>query len=149
MKRSAIALITASILAATDGALKYITIKQPFGISEGCLDSILCFSIHKNYGIAFSLPIPMWLTLIFSAIIIAILARLGYQFWKQGSEYLIPIILIFLGAIGNFIDRIINGFTTDYLIFFNLSAINIADILIVSGVILTLWYSFNTDMKER
>ncbi len=149
MHRASIALLAASILTVIDGALKYIVLKQPFGISEGCFDSIFCFALHQNYGIAFSLPIPMWLTLIISAAIIAALIKVGFHFWKQKSEYLIPIVLIFFGAIGNFIDRLINGFTTDYLIFLQLSAINIADILIIAGVILTLWYSFSTDMKKR
>ncbi len=150
MNRNILALIAAGILTIVDGAIKYIALKQPSLFQEGCFDSILCLSLHKNYGIAFSLPIPVWLTLIISGIILAILVQFMFRFWKQRSPYTIPVILISVGALGNFIDRILNGFTTDYLIFFNISAINIADILIVAGVLLTLWYSFiSTDMKKR
>lgn len=149
MKLRALTLISALALTAIDGVLKYIAIKQPFVITEGCFDSIACFSLHQNYGIAFNLPVPMWLVLTISALIITIVTKLVFQFWKQKSHLCNPMILVLFGAIGNFADRTINGFTTDYLIFFNLSAINIADILIVSGVLLTMWYSFNTDMEKR
>lgn len=50
-------------------------------------------------------------------------------------------VMVIIGALGNAIDRIINGFTTDYLILFRLSAINFSDILILTGVTFLLWYN--------
>ncbi|MBT3230738.1 hypothetical protein HN358_03070 [Candidatus Uhrbacteria bacterium] len=149
MKRNALALSIAIAITIIDGAFKYVAIKQPSFFQEGCLDSIFCLFTHRNYGIAFSIPIPIWATLVVSGIIIVSIFYLAIKFYKETSVYAAPTILILAGALNNFIDRIINGFTTDYLIFFNLSAINLADILIVSGVFITLWYSFSTDMKKR
>lgn len=129
--------------------LKYIALKQPSLFQEGCFDPVICLSLHKNYGIAFSISIPILVTLIISGIIITVLAVFVVRLLLDKSIYAASTGLILIGALGNFFDRIINGFTTDYIILFNVSAINIADILIVTGVFLTLWYNFNTDMKKR
>jgi len=149
MKRNVLTPFLALAAVIIDGVIKYIALKQPSFFQEGCFDSIACLSLHKNFGIAFSIPIPIWLTLIISALIIAVLIKLAINFWKEESNLALPTILILAGAVGNFIDRMLNGFTTDYLILFNLSAINISDILIVTGVLITLWYSFIKDMKKR
>lgn len=147
MKPARAIIIGSVLLAATDGIMKYLILKQPSWIKEGCFDSFICFNLHQNQGIAFSIPLPMWLTLIISGGILAFILQLIFYFHKSRSALLTPIILIFLGALGNFLDRIINGFTTDYLIFFQRSAINISDILIVTGAILLVWYHRRTDMK--
>jgi len=39
------------------------------------------------------------------------------------------------------IDRFVNGFTTDYIIIFSRSVINLSDVLIVAGIIALLWYT--------
>ncbi|HAL49871.1 TPA: hypothetical protein DDY56_02705 [Candidatus Uhrbacteria bacterium] len=135
------AIVIAVVFTAIDIAIKYFAVAQPSFWKEGCLNSIVCLKLHQNQGIAFGIPIPMWVTIIISALIIAILAVLFVDHWKQSSKLLPAIIFIMFGALNNFFDRVINNSTTDYLIFFNLSAINLADILIVSGVILILWYS--------
>lgn len=139
LKQKAILLATSVTI--IDIALKYLMLKQPSFLKEGCLKSIICLKLHQNQGIAFSIPIPMWITIIISAIIIAILAVLFIKHWQKSTKILPAIIFIIFGALDNFFDRVINNSTTDYLIFFNLSAINLADILIVSGVLLILWYS--------
>lgn len=135
------ATIIAGTLTVIDVAIKYFALTQPSFWKEGCLNSIFCLGLHQNQGIAFSIPVPMWLTIVISAIIIAILAVIFANHWKRSSKILPAIIFIMFGALDNFFDRVINNSTTDYFIFFSLSAINIADILIVSGVLLILWYS--------
>jgi lipoprotein signal peptidase len=48
--------------------------------------------------------------------------------------------MIVAGALGNLFDRWLNGFTTDYIILFRTSAINLSDVLIVVGMLAFLWY---------
>ena len=43
--------------------------------------------------------------------------------------------LILLGAFSNLIDRAFYGATIDYLIFFNRSAVNLADGMIIAGLL--------------
>ena len=69
------------------------------------------FAIHKNWGIAFDIPFKMPLIILISIVI---------------------------GAAGNLYDRLAYGFTVDYIILLGRSAINISDIVIVSGVITLL-----------
>ena len=52
-------------------------------------------------------------------------------------------VTVILGAVGNLADRIINGFTTDYILLFGHSAINLADLLIIFGILGILWYTRN------
>ena len=60
------------------------------------------------------------------------------------------LIVISGGAIGNFIDRFINGFVVDFLYFkpFNFPVFNIADIFIVCGTI-SLGYIIMFHIKEE
>ncbi len=145
MKLQSKTMITCVFITIIDVIFKYLAITQPFFWKEGCFASIVCLSMHKNYGIAFSIPIPMWATLLISAIIIIIMIKLLLVYINKNEFVFCGLFLIIFGALNNFVDRLINNSTTDYLIFFGLSAINLADILIVTGVFILLWYSKNKD----
>ena len=106
------------------------------------------FVIHKNYGVAFDLPFRL-------EIIIAISIAIGYVLlqtaWKQFHKQ--PLIafsalMITLGACGNLFDRIRYGFTVDYILLFWRSAINLSDLIIISGVLLLLMSSRKKTMQE-
>jgi lipoprotein signal peptidase len=132
------AIIIGAIATIVDVVMKYLSIKQP---NLGCFGNIFCFSLFKNYGIAFSFQIPMLLTIILSLAIVSIIFVYLYKHLKTKPYISSGIILILFGALNNLIDRLINNFTTDYIIFFGLSAINLADILILAGAFIILWYS--------
>ncbi|MBU4315176.1 signal peptidase II [Patescibacteria group bacterium] len=138
-------IIIGVVITTIDIAFKILSIKQPSFWKEGCLKSIACLSLHQNHGIAFSIPIPIGLTIVISIIIILILANLLKKYWNKNIILSSGLVLILFGAIDNLVDRVINNSTTDFLIFFGLSAINFADILILSGIILILWYSRDKD----
>ncbi len=97
--------------------------------------------LYKNPGIAFSIPAPLFVVVPIS---LALLCLLGYFILREFRKA--PLrsgfaSMIFFGALDNLVDRLVNGFTTDYLLFFGRSAINLADILIVTGAILLLVYT--------
>lgn len=90
-----------------------------------------------NYGIAFSLPMPNWLTIILTIPIIAVIVALlkaehkniyGFSAW----------LIIFTGALSNLIDRLFRHYVMDYLTLFT-AIINLADILIVAGLFIHLF----------
>ncbi len=95
-------------------------------------------AIHKNYGIVFDIPFKTELIILISVIIGIILIEIAYKNLKQHPDIAFSALMIILGALGNLYDRIVYGFTVDYLLIFQRSAINLSDIVIVVGVILLL-----------
>lgn len=137
---AAIVIITTT---ATDGALKFFSIKN---FSDGHslhLFPFVDFVLHRNPGITGDIPVPMWIIApITLGVILFLVDRVSIQY-RERTITTLGIIAILAGAINNFIDRIVNGFTTDYLMFFNTSIINISDVLIIGGVLIILLYNKN------
>ncbi len=104
------------------------------------LHPVLSFAIHKNLGVAFDLPIPHAIVIPLTIIIIVFFLNQSKKDWPRYPLRVVASVAVVIGALGNLVDRLINGFTTDYLIFFRLSAINLSDVLIVLGILGLLWY---------
>lgn len=100
---------------------------------------LLGFMHHENYGIIANIPIPIWLIITATIGIILLVLYALYQTIRQHQLFrLIAFSLILAGAFGNLYDRIIFGFVRDWILLFNRSVINIADISIFVGVFLLL-----------
>jgi len=142
-------LITAAFLlaiACLDGVLKYIAITRfPTENTPG-LSPIVAFVFHKNPGITFDIPLPITIII---PITIGIILALAYHARTMQPRALIGNLAIIIGALDNLIDRILNGFTTDYLMFFKTSVINLADVLILfGGITLLLYYTSNPHQRR-
>jgi len=138
-------IITASLLIAIfDAWLKYLAISR-FS-SENRANFPIDFALYKNTGIAFDIALPQPYIFIFSIVAIAALAFFAIRLFRHNPQMASLYLAIIIGAVGNFIDRIIHGFTTDYLIIFSISAINLSDILILTGAFLLIWYSIFKDV---
>ncbi len=137
--------LSAIVLATADELIKFIALQKlpPEGSFE--LNKIVDFTIHKNYGIAFDLHVAKLFILIFSAILTIIFIILFIRTMKRQPAIAAASALIIAGALGNMFDRVVYGFTVDYLILFGRSAINISDLLILSGVI---WLLFSGRRKN-
>lgn len=109
--------------------------------TEGRLNFLIDFSLHKNPGIAFDIPIPLGIVVFLTLVITLFLLLYAKKHYKDSVMLSVSSLIIVVGALGNMFDRIINGFTTDYIIFFRLSAINLSDLLIVFGTLLFLYYN--------
>lgn len=124
-----------------DIVFKYLAITR---LSEGSRVSFpLGLGLHKNPGIAFDIEIPLTLIIFLTLIVVLLLIRFAINHYSRTPKISASAIMVIIGALGNAVDRIINGFTTDYLILFRLSAINFSDILILAGVVVLLWYNEN------
>ncbi len=122
------------VLGIVDAFIKWGAINTPFQNDGALID----LTLHKNPGIAFDIPLPLSLILVLSAIIIVVIA---YNLFRdRGAGNIIGSTLVITGALNNAIDRAIHGYTTDYILLFQLSVINISDILILSGVLALLCY---------
>ncbi len=139
---SVIILSTTCLLAVIDAVAKWFVLAHANAFHTS--STIFSLTIYKNPGIAFSIPLayqwvlPVTGVLCVTLLIVTLLPRFS-------SETRLCAGIALIGAIGNLLDRIINGFTTDYLMFFRTSVINISDILIVIGIAGLIWYDGKRD----
>lgn len=100
---------------------------------------VLKFNLVKNYYIAFSLPLAgFWL----NAAILAVILLLVYYLiasWRQGKRMVtLCWLAVILGAASNLYDRLKYGYVIDYLDLKYFTVFNLADVMIVVGVILLI-----------
>jgi lipoprotein signal peptidase len=93
-----------------------------------------CFGWYpfKNTGVAFSVPLPQFIIITLSLLILLLLVYLLKNSKKNTFAYRLGLILIIFGAASNLIDRILFSYTADYVLILT-GVINLADIMIVSG----------------
>ena len=116
-----------------DQILKYIARTNPENIFVW--KKIIGWEYYANIGVAFNLPLPNYLVIFLTPLII--FGMIVFFLKKTNNNFLNNpgTILIILGAISNYADRILFGFTIDYIRILT-SVINLADLMIVAGVIL-------------
>ncbi|MFA6130790.1 MAG: signal peptidase II [Patescibacteria group bacterium] len=143
------------------GAITAIGIADVFGkylalhwlpIFDGSHFELLKLELYTNKGAVFSLDIPQMLIIILSILLMFFLIvafKKQIFSWDNSRIGLFAsITAIEIGALGNVVERIASGYVTDYLIFFNTSAINLSDILILSGIFGLFWYSRKSEPKN-
>tara|TARA_Y100000031_G_C8084285_1_gene321105 strand:+ start:119 stop:592 length:474 start_codon:yes stop_codon:yes gene_type:complete len=107
------------------------------------------FSVAPSYnvGIAFSLPFPRIPLIVASAAIIA----LALVWWKRNTlkntRQAVGMGLFVGGALSNMIDRIWHGLVIDYINIWT-GALNIADLAIITGIILLIFSTTKKLEKE-
>jgi len=118
------------------------------------IPGVFRFSLVLNDGMAFgALDNARWVFLILSTV--AIVAVLGYMFWKkpQNKLLLTALVMVTGGGIGNMIDRIRFGYVIDFFDFCAFPKIwywvfNVADSFVCVGAgLLALWLILDT-VKE-
>ena len=123
----------------TDQTLKYLArTNQAAGLTW---KNIIGWKFFANSGIAFNIPFPAIVLNILTPLIIFYLIVLLLKSDKNKFRFL-ALTLIISGALSNYLDRILFGVTIDYLRFFT-SIINLADIIILIGVVILLSKSYN------
>ncbi|MCX6745789.1 MAG: signal peptidase II [Candidatus Parcubacteria bacterium] len=101
-----------------------------------------------NQNVAFSLPLPQILTIVFVIFILIVLSYIWIQNLLRNNLWgLTAVSLIILGALSNLIDRLIFGFVIDYINIFIWPVFNLADVMIVVGVILYIFSEFKKKPK--
>ncbi|MFA4942051.1 MAG: signal peptidase II [Patescibacteria group bacterium] len=132
-----IALLLAAMFFVGDRALKSMAVSGDFKMPVNLLGSWFQFDFTPNYFIAFSLPWGGKSILILTGIIIfCLLFYILYLFFSKKLKWRLffPLMVLFLGALSNFIDRIQYGYVIDYFSCRYFTIFNLADVLIVAVV---------------
>lgn len=114
-----------------DRVLKQVAL----AVGERAATGPAVFTLFRNTGIAFSIPVS---EKIFWPIAVAVFSLLVAAFAnavRKNALAAAPVFVILLGAASNLVDRALYGATIDYLLFFGRSAVNLADGMIVGGVL--------------
>lgn len=103
------------------------------------IPKILSLEFYRNYGAAFGFKIPIFLIVLSSFVILFLIII----FIKKESRKKIPcwiLLFLILGTASNLFDRIFYGYVIDVFNFLNFSFFNIADGMIIVGLIGVFWW---------
>lgn len=148
--KSFIALFASIILVGVDQFTKKLAVTHLMNQSDiPIIDGIFELSYVENRGAAFGmLQDKIWVFALFTVLVLTVLV-IFYVRLPKHRRYIplkIALVLLFSGAVGNFIDRVAIGYVVDMFHFywFEFPVFNIADILIVVScallVLLLLFY---------
>ena len=144
MKRKVSIFISILLLIALDQAVKWYVVKAiPLGGMRTFIPKVVSLTYLKNSGAAFSmLEDQQWFFAIITLIAMGAAFVYLYRHIKGSIWLLLGLTLIISGGIGNFIDRVRQGFVVDmfHLDFMNFAIFNVADIYLTVGVGLLLIY---------
>lgn len=142
MRRKITIPLTIVLLIVLDQLVKWAVVSNiKLGEVKGFVPSIMSLTYLQNTGAAFSiLENQQWLFTIITLVVI------GGAIWYlikniKGSFWLISgLTLIIAGGLGNFIDRLRQGFVVDMfqVDFINFAVFNVADTYLTFGVLIML-----------
>jgi len=112
--------------------------------------SVFKFSFTANQYIAFSLPIGgLFLIILVGGILLFFLFYLIFLFYKKRYKEFFGFLAVFLGALSNFIDRIVYSFVVDYFDLIYFTVFNLADVLIFLGSIFLIYFYFKDEINKK
>ncbi|GEL12520.1 lipoprotein signal peptidase [Lapidilactobacillus concavus] len=152
--RILIILIGLAVMGADQLLKNWITNNVSYGSADQLLPGVISLTKIHNSGAAWSmLEGKTWFFYLVGAVALVILIPLLVQAYrkKMSLVYFSGLILIIVGAIGNLIDRVINGYVVDMfqLDFINFPIFNVADLSLTVGVILLFIYVIFLDREEE
>lgn len=150
MKKILSLLIIAAGIAFDQLFKNWIVTHLALGEVKDFLPGFMSLTYLRNDGAAWSsLAGQQWFFLVLTPVVLVIAA---WFLWRkiQQNWYFIGLTLIISGALGNFIDRVRQGFVVDMFQtdFMNFPIFNIADTLLSIGFIL-LFIAILTDKSDR
>lgn len=152
MRRKITIPLTIVLLIVLDQLVKWAVVSNiKLGEVKGFVPSIMSLTYLQNTGAAFSiLENQQWLFTIITLLVI------GGAIWYlikniKGSFWLISgLTLIIAGGLGNFIDRLRQGFVVDMfqVDFINFAVFNVADTYLTFGVLIMLLVIIKEENNE-
>jgi len=142
-KKTAVYSFTAVFLILLDRALKVFALNY-LATQDININSFFKLSFQKNYNIAFSLPLSgVILNVIIFIILIFLLFMIKSEIKKNNFTSAGLLVIILAGALSNFYDRCAYGFVIDYFDLKYFTVFNVADAMIVLGVIAIICLNFD------
>jgi signal peptidase II len=123
-----------------DRFFKFLAIHLYFNSGINILGDFFKLNFAANYNIAFSLPLSgLFLNIVIAFIILALIYNLIYAAFKKQHIQAVFLLAVILGAASNLLDRLKYGYVVDYLDLKYFTVFNLADVMIVFGVIGLGW----------
>lgn len=138
-----LSIIAIVVLVSLDQFVKYLTVTHLMLKPIVLIENVFELTYVENKGAAWSiLENQIWFFILMTVIILALIAYACYKKMIYTKLSQISLVLICAGAIGNLIDRITHGYVIDMFSFklINFPVFNVADICIVCGGILFVFY---------
>jgi signal peptidase II len=134
------ALLWIVIIFIADRVSKIWMMQMPIIKSGGPFPDVVALTHHQNHGVIANVPIPQVIIVAITIIILLLIIRTLIAEIRLGKMRSAAALGILLGgALGNLFDRITTGFVFDWILLFNRSVVNIADIAIIIGASIYLW----------
>jgi len=103
------------------------------------LGHFFSLEFYRNHGIAFGIPLPPVAFYSIVALVCILLYYWGKKFWqKKDFSSLCALVFLGGGAFSNILDRIRFGYVIDYLNLAFWPVFNLADMMIIGGVVIIL-----------
>ena len=142
MKKRGIVAVIVLLLIALDQLVKsYIVQQIPLGEVCSWIPNFVSLTYLQNRGAAFSmLQDQQWLFAIITLVVMVGAIWYLHKHMEDSLWMVLGLTLIIAGGLGNFIDRISQGFVVDmfHLDFINFAIFNVADSYLTVGVIILL-----------
>lgn len=138
------------MVAVDQGIKAWVVAHLAIGETITFIPGVMSLTHIKNTGAAFSmLEGQQWFFYIITVIAIGVVVWL-WRDSKGQRVYRLGLAFILAGAIGNFIDRLRQGFVTDMfqVDFMNFAIFNFADACLTAGVVLVLIHLLFFDGKQ-
>jgi len=129
-----------------DQVLKYFALRYP-DYQYTFFHNFLGWEYYPNTGIAFSILVPNWLILFLSPLLLLFICLWYIKIKKTNGMITLGFCLLLFGAVSNYIDRALYGYTVDYIRFFT-SILNVADIMIALGMVF-LYFGSNSPKSPK
>lgn len=102
-------------------------------------NNFFSLEFYQNRGIAFGFPLLPAFFYFSACLIFVFLIIAGLNFWRRKKYFaLLGVLLVALGALSNFIDRLRFGYVIDYLNLAFWPVFNLADLMILGGVLMLI-----------
>lgn len=126
-----------------DLASKYFFSRSP--ADQVLVPGFLSLTDHQNYGLIGNFPLPRYLIVLLTlaALVLVVKALVAARRQKDKAG-MAGLSLILAGALGNLTDRLVHGYVYDWILLFNTSVINLADIMITAGIIIFIYSQINS-----
>lgn len=136
LKDKKIAWISAAVLTfIVDRLFKFLAIQGVFDPPIPLIGDLFTLNAQINPYIAFSIPLEgKWLTLGVGIILLVLIHYLLSAAKSKRYGYVVPLLVLILGAASNFADRLWLGGVVDYMNIKYITVLNIADMMIVGGI---------------
>jgi signal peptidase II len=128
------AAITAAVVFGADQILKNIFSSYDFETPRVLIPHIIETIQHQNFGIIANVPLPRWMIVTASLIVITfVLNAIRITVRQKDLLGAIALGILLGGAFGNLYDRVVFDYVFDWVLLFGRSAVNLADASIVIG----------------